>query len=590
MKKRLLLITALILLLSFCLQGCSAIIDAFEALENASPTYTSYERPTYSGTEPIPYSEYTRPFSPRLEPVIFSRMEYVRPDADALRSELEDIGAMPENASDTDDVIAAYDTAYDHYVHFYTMSNLVYILYTIDLNNATYETEYLWCEEQTPLVEQALEDCHRALAASTMRSALEQDYFGTGFFESYDGEGVYSNPRVVELLQQEADLQAQYMAMTSDMTVTYEGREVLISDALAEATDIDTYFTLIDLYCEKYNPIASDLFIRLVKARRALAQELGYETYADYAYAETYYRDYTPAQAEQYLADVRTELVPLFDSYTSYSLPEMDMDQIMMLLEGTMNTLGHEMQTAYGFMKDYELYDISSSSSKMPGSYETYLEEYEAPFLYVSPKGTMADLLTAAHEFGHFTDGFVNCNLTDSTDVAEVFSQALEYLTLNAAEISTAHRQLLHRSKMNDALLTFLSQACYYDFECRVFALPDEELTAENINALFLQCNREYGMATEGFENYDSMGWFDVQHFFVAPYYMISYCVSNDLALQVYALEQQETGAGLEKYSDMLYSAAYATPLAFADDCGLTSPFAAGRVAQLAQFLKGELQ
>ena len=180
--------------------------------------------------------------------------------------------------------------------------------------------------------------------------------------------------------------------------------------------------------------------------------------------------------------------------------------------------------------------------------------------------------------------------MTDSTDVAEVFSQALEYLTLNAADISAAQWQLLHRSKMNDALMTFLSQACYYDFECRVFALPDEELTAENINALFLQCNREYGMATEGFEAYDSMGWFEVQHFFIAPYYMISYCVSNDLALQVYAMEQQETGAGLEKYTDMLYSAAYATPLAFAGDCGLTSPFAEGRVAELAEFLKGEIR
>ena len=39
---------------------------------------------------------------------------------------------------------------------------------------------------------------------------------------------------------------------------------------------------------------------------------------------------------------------------------------------------------------------------------------------------------------------------------------------------------------MNDALLTFLSQACYYDFECRVFALPDGELTRENLNAIFL--------------------------------------------------------------------------------------------------------
>ena len=180
--------------------------------------------------------------------------------------------------------------------------------------------------------------------------------------------------------------------------------------------------------------------------------------------------------------------------------------------------------------------------------------------------------------------------MTDSTDVAEVFSQGLEYLTLDAAELSVLQRSQLRRSKMNDALLTFLSQACYYDFECRVFALPDGELTRENLNSIFMQCNRDYGLATEGFETYDSMGWFEVQHFFIAPYYMISYCVSNDLALQVYALEQETEGAGLTKYTDMLYTSAGATLLAFAETNGLTSPFAEGRVAALADFLEAQLK
>ena len=90
----------------------------------------------------------------------------------------------------------------------------------------------------------------------------------------------------------------------------------------------------------------------------------------------------------------------------------------------------HLVQTAMGFLDAYELYDITSSANKMPGSYTTYLESYEMPYIYISPEGTLADLLTAAHEFGHFVDGYVNCNQTFSIDCSEVFSQALEYLTL----------------------------------------------------------------------------------------------------------------------------------------------------------------
>lgn len=77
----------------------------------------------------------------------------------------------------------------------------------------------------------------------------------------------------------------------------------------------------------------------------------------------------------------------------------------------------------------------------MPGSYTTYLESYEMPYIYISPEGTLADLLTAAHEYGHFVDGYVNCNQTFSIDCSEVFSQALEYLTLGSTSLGFAARQ-----------------------------------------------------------------------------------------------------------------------------------------------------
>ena len=143
---------------------------------------------------------------------------------------------------------------------------------------------------------------------------------------------------------------------------------------------------------------------------------------------------------------------------------------------------------------------------------------------------------------------------------------------------------------MQDSLMTFLSQACYYDFECRVFALDETELTREKVNALYYECNSAYGMTTPGFETYDSQGWIDIQHFFIAPYYMISYCLSNDLALQIYQLEQETTGAGLKKYCDMLYTSAGSTLLAFAEANELRSPFDEGRVAELAEFLEANLK
>ena len=107
-----------------------------------------------------------------------------------------------------------------------------------------------------------------------------------------------------------------------------------------------------------------------------------------------------------------------------------------------------------GFLDAYSLYDITSSANKMPGSYTTYLESYEMPYIYISPEGTLADLLTAAHEFGHFVDGYVNCNQTFSIDCSEVFSQALEYLTLGSTSLGFARAAELRQYKLYDSLET----------------------------------------------------------------------------------------------------------------------------------------
>ena len=61
---------------------------------------------------------------------------------------------------------------------------------------------------------------------------------------------------------------------------------------------------------------------------------------------------------------------------------------------------------------------------------------------------------------------------------------------------------------------------------------------------------------------------------------MISYVVSNDLALQFYQLEREQPGEGLRLYQRSLTSQdSYI--LAFAQDYGLQSPFTEDRLLQV---------
>lgn len=595
MKKRLVLLLSLLLALSVLLQGCLMPFPS-ERFDYLTEETTEPTKPTDRG-EPaeadsyLPYDEFPRPEEAELEPVAFEDMEYTRPDAAALCKALGELEKLVKNDGSFDEVGAAFEAAYSDYSLFNTMDSLSYIRHTIDLNDEYYETENNWCEEQSPLIEQALEKCYIAMGQSDLRDRLEEEYFTEGFFDFYDENQIYSNDRVVKLMQKDNDLQAQYMALQSDQTIEWNGEEVLYEDIVGdESLDYDSYLRAYQLYYNKYNPQVGEIFAEMIRTRNEIAKELGYDTFADFAYSYYYDRDYTPEEAEDYLSDIAAELAPMYfyAVYGAQSTTPCSTDEVLDLFEKTVYRFGGEFATSYEFMQAYDLMDITDSSSKMPGSYVTYLSSYQMPFLYVSPTGKLDDLLTCCHEFGHFVDGFVNCNGTSSIDCNEIFSQGLEFLSLSRAELDDDEREALTISKVADSLLTFVSQAAYAEFELRAYALPDDQLNTEGLNALFLECMEEFGQSYTGMEDIIAPGWIDIQHFLIAPYYVISYCVSNDAALQIFQLEE-ENGTGLETYRALMSTSSGNTILALLEENGMESPFEPGRVEELADFFEDYL-
>jgi len=88
---------------------------------------------------------------------------------------------------------------------------------------------------------------------------------------------------------------------------------------------------------------------------------------------------------------------------------------------------------------------------------------------------------------------------------------------------------------------------------------------------------------------WDRRDFVTVVHFFTEPMYMVSYVVSNDLALQIYQLEHKGISKGLRLYEQILQSQDTYL-LAFAETYGLESPFAEGRLEALAETFSEALQ
>lgn len=574
---------------------------------------TVYTEPTEAPTKPTSTTE--APIDPNDEALIrwrnggrrdylpdepvamvpFSEMEYVRPDVESIYA---DFDALTERAKDSDDaqsLLSDFYNLYDRYVGFYSMNSLSNILHSLDTTESYYQDEYNYCEEESPNLEEKLEALYKAFAASPSRNELETLYFGSGFFEKYDDYEVYTNPEYLRLSQEEAALLSEYRELTADMQVTYQNETKPLEEWL-ETQDYTVYIGALQAYYDQYNASVGDVFVRLVKVRQQLAAALGYDSYAEYSYEMTYSRDYTPEEGDAFLADIRTYMIPVLEEANSdYSIARLNAGtategELRAMLRSAAERIGGTVWDAYRFMMAYELCDITQSSKKLEASYQTYLYDYESPFVFLNSSGSSRDYTTFSHEFGHFTDSYYNYGADEDLETAETFSQAMEFLALTYSEtISEQQRQTLIKMNLYDTLQTFVYQAAYADFEARVYALDPNEITLEKINETFLQCCKDYGVYEFGFDFYYSQSWIDVLHFFEVPYYIISYCVSAETALQVYRLEAENEGAGVAAYFRLLDRSYDAGVQQVMEDAKLESPFAEGVLAGTAAFIEESL-
>lgn len=480
--------------------------------------------------------------------VKFEDMEYTRPDMDTLASLSQAACDAAENGVLVDEVLDAVWEYYDAYDEFCTNYDLAYIHYHSDLSDEYWKTEHDFCAENSAQIDVYLEDIYYAIAASPLRDDLEEEYFGEGYFEAYDGESVYDDT-LLSYLEQEQALISEYYT-------------------LSEAAQSEEYYS--EAYFEACAEPMAQVLVELIGVRQKMARYAGYGSYPAFAYDNYYYRDYTWAQASAYLEDIQQTLVPLYrnmngsdawDYNDKYCSEQATFDYVK---EAAQN-MGGVTAEAFELLEEAELYDISASPNKSGISFELFLYRYYQPFVFTSSVETQYDKLTFAHEFGHFACDYAAAGSYAGTDVLEIFSQGMEYLSL----CYTEQDQALIDMKLADSLATYVEQAAYAAFEHEMYELEGSELTTENLFALYEEICMDYG--------FDSMDWdprdlVTVPHFYGNPLYIISYVVSNDAAMQLYELELAEPGAGKQCFEENLTTEEYDF-LSFLESAGLEDPF-----------------
>ena len=498
--------------------------------------------------------------------VSFDEMEYTRPDIDALEAKAQDVEDMLGNFFKVKDVISELDKFVALYNNFYTMKNLACVRYDMDTQDEFYFEEYSFCVEASGDVEYITDELLLACSNSSMCDYLDKHFFDGLLEERYsvtDGTGYTPSDELAELERREAELENDY----SELYARY-------------SDDFD------DGRFKKQNSEIGSIYIELIKLRHDIAEQRNMKSYEELAYLDNG-RDYTADDLDGYIEAIKRFIVPLYKKADSKKLydrslvsamsPKTALSTVTSSVEG----LDKGIDDALGYMLKYKLYDTGMSDSKYDQSYVLYLNDYESPFMFCSPSGYSDTVLTIAHEFGHYVDGYLNYGLNDSIDTSEVFSQGMEYLLL----CNMDDAEQLTRYKMLDELELYAYQACLNEFEHEAYAMDEDELTVERLNSLYSELLEEYGIS----DDYKGLDWISVTHLFTSPFYVISYCVSDSAAFELYNMELNESGSGLKMYMKLLAESTNYGFLDLLEECGMSSAISADTVKAIAATLADKL-
>lgn len=509
----------------------------------------------------------------------YGQMEYVRPDVEAIQRLFSQTREFARKAGkkDKNALEEQLERCWDAYDHFDTMHTLISLRSDGDQSDDALWEENGFCWESSVSVGQWLDELLVACAVS--EAGVDERLLA-----GYEAEDEPLSDAAKALMAEENRLVEEYWSAHQPETFLWQGQEVDVYDLFSDpALSDEDYWSARDAYDAQVNEVCVPIYIDLVKIRNALAKELGYASCEEYGY-RTYGRDYTPDMANRFLEDVAARARPYYaalmagDPYGEAVYETVNEDDLLWVMEETARRVGGTTEHAFGILKDYGLYDLRVSDTKATGAYTTYLTEYEAPFCFVGAVGDTDDVLSFSHEFGHFADAYFNYNATDNLDLSETYSQAMAHFTVLCC------RELLEEESFDALVLihlletldVFTTQAAYAAFESEVYRLPEEELTPRRLNALMLECMGRFG-ADAGTDSLSaSLYWAQVEHLFEMPFYVISYVVSADAALQLLALAREDFSHGAQVYEDLLdwEEDAFLSQLR---RVGLESPFDAGR-------------
>ena len=540
----------------------------------------------------------------------FSEMKYERPDAEQLKAELNGLTEKLKAAKSYDEAKALFLAHEKLNKHISTYANLAHIRHTIDTRDAFYDGEMKFWNKVDPELEECNQAWTQVMLESPYRPEFAAEYGDLMFVNAEIARRTFS-PAIIEDLQKENELTVEYEKLLASAQIPFEGGVYTLSQLTPFKSDPDDARRLAAWKAEgdwyKENQAKFDeLYDKLTHLRDEMGKKLGYEGYTTLGYYRMGRNCYTKEDVEKFRRAVVKYLVPVADaiyreqakrlgkeypmSFADNALefrsgnpkPVGTPDEILAMGRKFYDELSPETGEFFRMMLDNELLDVLSTEGKRSGGYCTSIADYEVPFIFANFNGTQHDVEVVTHEAGHAFAAYMNRHriptsyIWPSMEGCEVHSMSMEFMAWPWAEGFFGEDARKFRYSHLSGALTFIPYGTMVDhFQHVVYEKPDmtprerhnvwKELLG--IYMPWMKLDGDIPFYSEG------EGWQRQHHIYSSPFYYIDYCLAQTVALQMWAMEQNDRKDAWEHYMAYTRQGGSRVFTELLKNAGLESPF-----------------
>ena len=538
----------------------------------------------------------------------FDQAQYTRPSFNEISEKMANLTEIVVNAKNAQECFAVYKEIDECKNFVEAMFSLVFVRNALNSTDEFYSKEKEYTDELKPKLEVLWQKVNEHLINSPHRGELERAW-GNLMFANTELKLKTFSPEVVKYAQEESKLATKYNTLMARAQIEFDGKTLNLSQIMPYRESPDREIrkgaTLAFANWFKSNHERLDsLFDELVQVRTSLAQKLGHETFTPVGYYRMQRNCYNEKMVSSFREGVLKHIVPIAKQIKEAQAKNIAVDKLMIYddlikyLDGNATPKGTpeeilakgkvmyrelspETAEFFDFMLDNGLLDVTTRLGKATGGFCEAMPYFKAPFVFANFNGTSNDIRVLTHEVGHAFASYAGRNIYPtalqefSNETAEVHSMAMEFFTWPWMEMFFGEQtQKYYESHLANAL-TFIPYGVMVDeFQHHIYANP--HMTPTERNTLWLKLESMYRPWLDmGDTPFFAEGrlWQSQRHIYLVPFYYIDYCLAQVMALNFWALSQNDRLDSWEKYKRFVGFAGTKTFVDLVGDSDLPSPF-----------------